>query len=81
MKPNKSPGGDGLNVEFYKKNWEDLQDSVTGSLNTAFDKGHLSYTQRHGIITLLYKKGYIEDIGNWRPITLLNVDYKLAAMS
>ena len=80
MKLNKTPGGDGLTVEFYREFWEDLQDLVLESLNVGFEKGHLSYTQSKGIITLLYKKGDKEDIGNWRPITLLNVDYKLAAM-
>ena len=80
MKRNKTPGGDGLTVEFYMEFWEDIQDLVLGSLNAGFEKGRLSYTQRHGIITLLYKKGDKEDIRNWRPITLLNVDYKLAAM-
>ena len=29
------------------------------------------------MLTLLYKKGEREDISNWRPISLLNVDYKI----
>ena len=29
------------------------------------------------IITLIYKKGQREDIKNWRPISLLNVDMKI----
>lgn len=28
-------------------------------------------------MTLIYKKWGREDIRNWRPVTLLNIDYKL----
>ena len=29
------------------------------------------------MLTLLYKKGEREDISNWRPVSLLYVDYKI----
>lgn len=41
--------------------------------------GSLSLSQRRGIISLSFKKGDRLDACNWRPISLLNVDYKLAA--
>ena len=34
-------------------------------------------SQGMGMITLLYKNGDRNDITNWRPITLLNTDYKI----
>jgi hypothetical protein len=39
----------------------------------------LSESQNRGIITLMFKSGEREDIKNWRPITLLNVDYKIVS--
>lgn len=35
--------------------------------------------RRTGLITLLYKKGDRTDLKNWRPISLLNCDYKILA--
>jgi hypothetical protein len=46
-------------------------------LNNALRKGILSRSQRKGIIVLLYKKGDSELLKNWRPISLLNIDYKI----
>ena len=34
-------------------------------------------SQSMGIITLLYTNGDRNDKTNWRPITLLNTDYKI----
>ncbi|CDQ99049.1 unnamed protein product, partial [Oncorhynchus mykiss] len=32
-----------------------------------------------GVLSLLYKKGEVTDLSNWRPLTMLCVDYKLLA--
>ena len=41
----------------------------------------MSYTQRKGVIILSYKKGDRADLDNWRPISLLNYDYKICTMA
>ena len=74
---NKSPGLDGIPNEFYKKFWYLLKDDFLQLINYIFETGQLSDTQRKGMITLLYKKGPKELLSNWRPITLLNSDYKI----
>ena len=78
MKNGKSPGTDGYTAEFYKFFWKDIGNFVLESLNESFTTGELSITQKQGLITLLPKGNKPRElIKNWRPITLLNVDYKL----
>jgi len=84
MAPNKNPGSDGLPVEFYKVFCEDIKELLLSALNFAYAKGCLSITQRRGLglITLVPKKNKPANLlKNWRPITLLNCDYKTATKS
>lgn len=75
----KSPGGDGLPAEFYKKHWHLIREDLLEVLQEVAQSGTLPVSFREGVITLLYKKGDRKDLRNWRPITLLNTDYKLFA--
>lgn len=76
---NKSPGTDGLTTEFYCFFWDQLRNTMIDSFNYGFLKGELSISQRQGIIRLIPKKNKnLSFIKNWRPISLLNVDYKIA---
>ena len=80
MKLNKSPGNDGLTVEFYKMFWPVIGDLVVAALNEAFQVGELAASPKQAIITLIKKES--KDplmIKNYRPISLLNVDYKILA--
>lgn len=75
---NKSPGSDGITREFYIKFWHLLADPFFDSISYSLATGTLSNEQRSGIITLIPKKGGDRlDLGNWRPITLLNNDFKI----
>ncbi|KAL9974209.1 hypothetical protein ACROYT_G011222 [Oculina patagonica] len=76
----KSPGEDGFTVEFYKFFYDLLGENLLACLNEAYEVNELTISQRRGIITLLPKEdGSLLDLHNWRPITLLNVDFKIAA--
>lgn len=77
MKSGKTPGSDGLSAEFYQTFWEFMGEDITECLNDVYIHGELSESQRLALITLLYKKNSIYDLGNWRPISLLNVDFKI----
>ena len=78
FKNNKSPGCDGLSIEFYKTFWQEIGPKLVETLNYSKEQGELSISQRRGAITLLHKKGKAEEnIKNWRPVSLLNNDYKI----
>ena len=80
MKNSSSPGLDGLSAAFYKVFWCKIQKMVLDSLNRGYNNGQLSCSQREGLITLLPKKDLPRKfLKNWRPLTLTNVDYKMAA--
>ena len=72
-----APSSDGLPTEFYKAFWKDLGDLLVIVLNENFRLGVLTDSQREGLLRLLYKKDDKRLAKNWRPISLLNTDYKL----
>jgi len=76
----KSPGTDRLPADIYKVFWKDISPYFISSLNRSYQKGKLAITQRRGIISLIPKKDKaLNELKNWRPITLLNCDYKTAS--
>ena len=80
MKSGKTPGSDGLPVEFYNVFWSEISDCPLNTINYSYIEGKFSISQRRGVIKLIPKKDaepYF--VKNWRPITLLNSDYEIAA--
>ena len=79
MARGKAPGLDGLPLEFYLSFWHLLAPDLLTVLNFSFRDGHFPISLRSGVISLLFKKGDRLNPANWRPIPLLNVDYKICA--
>lgn len=79
FKNNKTPGNDGLTVEFYRKFWGPLCKPLLDTLNYSYSVGELSLSQRQAVITLLDKGKDRQLLKNWRPLSMLNVDYKLGS--
>ena len=76
---NKVPGNDGLPVEFYKIFWDSIAQILVECFNESFAKGEMSSSQRQAVIALIEKKKEQDRCENWRPISLLNVDVKIAS--
>ena len=79
FKKGKSPGNDGITSEFYQYFWSDIGAMMVHGFNDAFYKGELSSSQKQAIITLIDKGKDRLKLENWRPISLLNVDYKIVS--
>jgi hypothetical protein len=65
-----------LNFKFFSN---DIKFLLLNCLNESLEKGTFSVSQRQGLLTCLPKEGKEKHmLKNWRPITLLCVDIKLA---
>ena len=73
----KTPGSDGLPLEFYVKFWDQLCPILLQLYNFSFDHGFLSTSMQGSVTRLIFKKDDPKNLKNWRPISLLNVDYKI----
>ena len=77
MQGHRAPGIDGLTAEFYRAFWGILGQDVLDVFNECLASGSLPVSCRRAVLTLLPKKGNLQDIKNWRPVSLLCVDYKI----
>ncbi|CAM4605007.1 unnamed protein product [Caretta caretta] len=79
MPTNKSPGMDGLTVEFYRAFWDILGPDLVAVWAESLQGGVLPLSCRRAVLALLPKKGDLRDLRNWRPLSLLSTDYKIVA--
>lgn len=77
MDPYKDAGPDGMNPNFFQKHWgivgKDVVDMILGFLNNGEDIPDCNQTN----IALVPKKKSSQVLGDFRPISLCNVVYKL----
>ncbi|CAM5152110.1 unnamed protein product, partial [Natator depressus] len=72
---NKSPGMDGLTVEFYRLFWDVLGPDLVTVWAESLQSGVLSLSCRRAVLALLPKKGDLRDLRNWRLVSLLCFHY------
>ena len=80
MKKGKSPGTNGFTSEFFKHFWNLLGVFLFRAVMEGLQKGKALNSHRESIITLIPKQGKPKDsLKGWRPISLLNVDFKIVS--
>ena len=80
MKKGKSPGSNGFPFEFFRMFWPELGLFLHRAFNESLTQNQNLRSHREGIIKMIPKQGKSpHEIKGWRPITLLNVDYKIVS--
>ena len=79
MKLNKSPGEDGLPIEFYIVLWDEIGNFLVEMYNECFENNMLPASMRKSLVTLTHKKDDKTKLDNYRPISLTNTDYCILA--
>ena len=78
MNNGKTPGEDGIPVDFYKVFWTKIRELFYEVVTVTYEQEALHESARKGILNLIPKQNkdsrYTK---NLRPITLLNTDYKI----
>ena len=73
----KAPGIDGLPVDFSKVVWPLLGQDMLEVFQDSFQGGRLPLSCSRAIVTMLPKKGDLQELKNWRPVSLLCGDYTI----
>ncbi|CAM2120088.1 unnamed protein product [Caretta caretta] len=68
MPTNKSPGMDGLMVEFYHMFWDVLGPDLVTVWAESLQSGVLPLSCRRTVLALLPKKGDLRNLRNWRSV-------------
>lgn len=71
MKNNKSPGDDGIAIESIKQGGNTLLHAIKTLFNTCLEEGVIPSKWNNASTVVLYKKGDITKLENYRPISLL----------
>ena len=77
--PLKAPGPDGFPARFFQRNWEVLREEVIGAVRIFFDEGVMPEGVNNTSIVLIPKKDNLDELKDFRPISLRNVIYKIVS--
>ncbi|KAK4267368.1 hypothetical protein QN277_024155 [Acacia crassicarpa] len=75
----KSPGPDGFNALFYQNQWATVGMSIISYVKFLFANPQAISEINNTLIVLIPKKDHPESMGDFRPISLCNVIYKVVS--
>ncbi|RVW50807.1 Transposon TX1 uncharacterized 149 kDa protein [Vitis vinifera] len=79
MNGDKALGPDGFTVAFWQSSWEIVKEDILGLFKEFHEQNSFIKSLNHTFLVLIPKKGGVEDLGDYRPISLLGALYKLLA--
>ena len=76
-KPHKAPGHDGIGLQFCKRAWEIIKTELLQIVNRMHIEGMTMVRELQGLIVCIPKHSHPTDFDDYRPLTLMNTDYKI----
>ncbi|OAE26483.1 hypothetical protein AXG93_815s1460 [Marchantia polymorpha subsp. ruderalis] len=76
---NKAPRVDGISAEALRKTWPHMKQFYVNMVHKFWEEGVLAETVTEGMIRLIPKTVNKTELKDWRPLTMLNTDYKIIA--
>lgn len=77
LKNHKSPGGDGITAEILKHIQMAIVSPLARLINLSFVSGRFPDVLKKATVILIYKGGEKDNMGNYRPISLISVVAKV----
>ncbi|RVW31161.1 putative ribonuclease H protein [Vitis vinifera] len=79
MNSDKALGSDGFTVAFWQACWDFVKEEILELFKEFYDQSSFTKSLNATFLVLIPKKGVAEDLGDFRPISLLGGLYKLLA--
>lgn len=79
MKPSKAPGPDGFTAGFYQLHWDLLGKDITAAVLNFLNGGPMPDDLNRTAIVLIPKVRNLQEMKEFRPISLCNVLYKICS--
>ena len=78
-KPHKAHGHDGIGLTFHKMAWEVMKLDLLQIINCLYSDGIIVARQLQELIVCIPKHTHPTKVDEYRPLTLMNTDYKIIA--
>ena len=80
MKKGKSPGSNGYTSCFFKQFWDKIGPFLYRGFLCASQREQMMLSHNEAIVKMIPKTGKpLDNVRSWRPISLLNVDFKIVS--